>query len=147
KALERMLIRRPAVALAVRRCQEALSALSGADVPYQDDLFAARPRRPAAPLDEIFGAGRAAELQDGSPAELAGLIRRRSTRLTLALALYDKAIAESKKALLHKEHDVVDGASLVLSTLTNGYFSPLMAEQRFDVLIVEEASMAVLPAL
>jgi Superfamily I DNA and RNA helicases and helicase subunits len=35
----------------------------------------------------------------------------------------------------------------VLSTLTNGYFSPLMAGQRFDVLIVEEASMAVLPAL
>jgi superfamily I DNA and/or RNA helicase len=50
-------------------------------------------------------------------------------------------------ALLDKEHAVVAGASLVLSTLTNSYFSPLMAEQRFDVLIVEEASMAVLPAL
>jgi superfamily I DNA and/or RNA helicase len=31
--------------------------------------------------------------------------------------------------------------------LSNGYFSPLMTEQRFDVAIVEEASMAVLPAL
>ena len=107
----------------------------------------ARPRRPPAQLEDIFSAGRAAELQDRSPAELAGLIRRRSTRLVRALALYDKAIAERKKALLNKEHDVVNGASLVLSTLTNGYFSPLMAEQRFDVLIVEEASMAVLPAL
>jgi AAA domain-containing protein len=148
KALDRMSSRRPAVALAVRRCEEALSTLSDADVPYQDDLFgAARPRRPPAHLEDIFSAGRAAELQDGSPGALAGLIRRRTTRLVLALALYDRAIAERKKALLNKEHDVVDGASLVLSTLTNGYFSPLMAEQRFDVLIVEEASMAVLPAL
>jgi superfamily I DNA and/or RNA helicase len=140
--------RRPAVALAVRRCEEALSTLSDADVPYQDDLFAeARPRRLPARLEDIFSAGRAAELQDGSPAALAGVIRRRTTRLVRALALYDRAIAERKKALLNKEHDVVDGASLVLSTLTNGYFSPLMTEQRFDVLIVEEASMAVLPAL
>ena len=117
-------------------------------MPYQESLFGgARPRRPPAQLEDIFSARRAAELQDRSPAELAGLIRRRTTRLVLALALYDKAIAERKKALLNKEHDVVNGASLVLSTLTNGYFSPLMAEQRFDVLIVEEASMAVLPAL
>jgi hypothetical protein len=148
KALDRMLSRRPAVVLAVRRCEETLHTLAGADVPYQDSLFGgARPRRPLAYLDDIFGAPRATDLQDRSPAELAGVVRRRTTRLVLALALYDKAIAERRKALLNKEHDVVDGASVVLSTLTNGYFSPLMAEQRFDVLIVEEASMAVLPAL
>jgi hypothetical protein len=148
KALDRMSSRRLAMALAVRRCEEALAALSDANVPYQDNLFgAARPRRPPAQLEDIFTAGRAAELQDGSPTALAGLIRRRTTRLVRALALYDQAIQQSQKALLNKELDVVDGASLVLSTLTNGYFSPLMAEQRFDVVIVEEASMAVLPAL
>jgi hypothetical protein len=148
KALDRMSNRRPAVALAVRRCEQALHTLSSADVPYQDSLFGgAGPRRPLVHLEDIFSQRRVAELQDRSPAELAGLVRRRSTRLVLALALYDRAIAESKKALLNKEREVVDGASLVLSTLTNGYFSPLMAEQRFDVTIVEEASMAVLPAL
>ena len=148
KALDRMSRRRPTIALAMRRCEEALSALSAADVPYQDDLFGGvQPRRPPARLDDILGARRAAELQDGSPAALAGLIRRRTARLVRALALYDQAIAEKKTALLNKERDVVDGASLVLSTLTNGYFSPLMMDQRFDVLIVEEASMAVLPAL
>lgn len=148
KALDRMSRRRPTVALAVRRCEEVLSALSDAAVPYQDDLFgAARPRRPPAPLEDIFSVGRAAELQERSAAALAELIQRRAARLVRALALYDRAIAESKKALLNKEHEVVDGASLVLSTLTNGYFSPLMTKQRFDVLIVEEASMAVLPAL
>jgi superfamily I DNA and/or RNA helicase len=147
-ALERMSSRRPTVALAVRRCEEALLTFADSDLPYQDSLFGgARLRRSPAQCEGIFGAARAAELRDRSAAELAGLIRRRSTRLVLALALYDKAIAERKKALLNKEREVVAGASLVLSTLTNGYFSPLMAEQRFDVLIVEEASMAVLPAL
>jgi hypothetical protein len=148
KELDRMSIRRPAVALALRRCQEAMSTLSDADVPYQDDLFgASRPRRPLTQLEDIFGARCAGDLQDSSPAALARLIERRTTRLVRALALYDEAIAERRKYLLNKERDVVEAASLVLSTLTNGYFSPLMAEQRFDVLIVEEASMAVLPAL
>ena len=147
-ALDRMSRRRPAIALALCRCEEALSSLSAADAPYQDDLFRpARPARSAARLEDIFSARRVAELQDASPALLAGLLRRRAARLVRALALYDEGIAERKKALLNKERDVVDGASLILSTLTNGYFSPLMVEQRFDVLIVEEASMAVLPAL
>jgi hypothetical protein len=148
EALDRMTRRRRAVALAVRRCEEALSTLSDADVPVQVDLFGeARSARPQARLEDIFSAGRAAELQNVSSSALGGLIRGRATRLIRALALYDRAIAERRKALLNKEHEVVDGASLILSTLTNSYFSPLMAEQRFDVLIVEEASMAVLPAL
>jgi hypothetical protein len=148
QALDRLLSRRPKVALAVRSCEEALHALADAGVPYQESLFGgARPRRPPAHLEQIFNAPRAASLQDLAPAELAGMVRRRATRLVRALALYDKAIAARRQALRNKEHDVVDGASLVLSTLTNGYFSPLMVEQRFDVLIVEEASMAILPAL
>ncbi len=62
KALDRMLSRRPAVALAVRRCEEALHTLSGADVPYQESLFGgARPRRPPAHLEDIFSAPRAAD--------------------------------------------------------------------------------------
>ena len=148
KALDRMLSRRPAVALAVRACEEALHALSDADVPFQESLFGgARPRRPPAHLEEIFSALRAGSLQDLAPADLAGIVRRRATRLARALTLYDTAIAARRQALRNKERDVVDGASLILSTLTNGYFSPLMLDQRFDVLIVEEASMAVLPAL
>ncbi len=55
KALEKLSRRRPRVALAVRRCEEALRTLSDADVPYQDSLFGpARPRRPPALLDGIF---------------------------------------------------------------------------------------------
>jgi AAA domain len=148
ETLDRMSRRRPEIALALRACEEALFTLSDTNVHYQDSLFGdARPRRPPPRLADIFGPTRAVELQDRSPGELGGLIRRRVGRLLRALALCDNRVAETKKALLNKEHDVVDGASLVFATLTNGYFSPLMAEQRFDVLIVEEASMAVLPAL
>jgi hypothetical protein len=148
EAWARMSSRREATAVALRWCEEALLTLSDAAVPYQDSLFGtSRTRRPPAHLDAIFSGERAAELQNRSPAELTGVIRRRRTRLVRAVALYDQGIAEAKKALLNKERDVVDRASLVLSTLTNGYFSPLMNEQRFDVVIVEEASMAVLPAL
>jgi hypothetical protein len=148
EALDRMLRRRPEIAKALRACEDALLALSDANVPYQATLFgSAQPRRPPARLEDIFKASLAIELHERAPEDLAALIRRRSARLAMALALYDKAIAERRTALRSKEHDAVDSASLVLSTLTNGYFSPLMAEQRFDVLIVEEASMAVLPAL
>ncbi|HEY7171799.1 MAG TPA: AAA domain-containing protein [Vicinamibacterales bacterium] len=147
-ALDRLLSRRPVLASAARSCEETLRALSHADVPYQDSLFGeTRPRRAPAHLEGIFGGPRAASLRDLDPAALAGIVRRRAARLALALTLCDKAIAASRQGLRHKERDVVDGASVVLSTLTNGYFSPLMVDQRFDVLIVEEASMAVLPTL
>jgi hypothetical protein len=147
QALDRLLSRRPARAFAARSCEDALRLLSDAGVPYQDSLFGgARPQRAPA-LDGIFSRPRAASLQDLRTADLAGIVRRRAARLALALTLYDTAIAASRQALRNKERDVVDGASLVLSTLTNAYFSPLMSDQRFDVLIVEEASMAVLPAL
>jgi len=42
---------------------------------------------------------------------------------------------------------VVAGAGIVMCTLTTAYLSPLLADQRFDVLIAEEAGMATLPAL
>jgi hypothetical protein len=146
--LDRLLRRRPALAVAARRCEEALTLLSDAEVPYQDSLFGStRPPRPTEQLESIFGAARAASLQTLGPAELSRTIRRRAARLAVALTLCDRAIAASRHALRNKEREAVDGASLVLSTLTNAYFSPLIVDQRFDVVIVEEASMAVLPAL
>ena len=61
EALDRLLTRRPALAFAARSCEEALHALSDADVPYQDSLFgAARPRRAPAHLETIFTGRRAA---------------------------------------------------------------------------------------
>ncbi len=81
------------------------------------------------------------------PPELIGVIRRRAARLEKMRDLCTKGIDGRRNAMLRKEREVVDEARLILSTLTNAYFSPLMENQRFDVVVVEEASMAVLPAL
>ncbi|HEX7703679.1 MAG TPA: DEAD/DEAH box helicase, partial [Kofleriaceae bacterium] len=45
------------------------------------------------------------------------------------------------------EARIVADARIVMCTLTNAYLSPLMTDQRFDVLIAEEAGMATLPSL
>ena len=148
KALDRMLSRRPTVVLALRQCEKALEALSAAEEPFQESLFGdGKPRKTIPDLADIFGKQRTTELRGLDPVELAGLIRRRSARLVRVGELCNIGIAERKAALIRKEREAVDAASLVLSTLTNSYFSPLMQEQRFDVVIVDEASMAVLPAL
>lgn len=149
EALEHLLVRRPELDLARRQCEDALKKLVDADVPFQQSLFGDLDQgRNAFPdLTGIFSPRRAAGLQDMRPGELAGLIRRRSQRLDRLRKLYAARISHLKETLLKKEQGVIDGSALVLSTLTNAYFSPLMVKQRFDVVIVEEASMAVLPTL
>ena len=147
-AIDRMLRRRPAVDLALRQCEKALETLSAAAEPFQESLFGdVKPRKRMPDLADIFSKQRTTELRSLAPADLAELIRRRSARLLRVHELCNRGIAERKSALVRKEREVVDAASLVLSTLTNSYFSPLMQEQRFDVVIADEASMAVLPAL
>ena len=42
---------------------------------------------------------------------------------------------------------MVSNAKLVLATMTNVYISPLLIDQQFDVVIIEEAGMAILPTL
>jgi superfamily I DNA and/or RNA helicase len=96
---------------------------------------------------DALGKRRAVHVHALSAGEQLRQVRNRSARLSHVRARCDTGIAEREKALLNKEREVVAGAGLVLSTLTNAYFSPLMQAQRFDAVIVEEASMAVLPAL
>jgi len=148
KELDRILRRRPAVDLALRYCEKALETLSQAEAPFQKNLFGNHEQSRSVPnLAEIFSQRRTTQLLGLGPAELIGLVRRRHARLLRVRELCAKGIEDRRNALARKERQVVDGATLVLSTLTNAYFSPLMQEQRFDVVVVEEASMAILPAL
>lgn len=146
--LDRYLARRPEVQAARGKCLKALEGLVGADDPLQQSLFGgADETRAPVDLDGIFTILMRATMGGLPSRELAGLIRRREARLERLHKILDARIAETKKALRGKELGVVERAGLVLSTLTNAYFSPLLSKQRFDVVIVEEASMAVLPAL
>jgi hypothetical protein len=148
KALDRLLRRRLVVAAGHQRCENAAQALAAASAPFQESLFdSARPPDTLRQLVNVFGERRAVRLKALPVSEPLRLVRNRSARLSRLRSLCDESIAEHKRALLNKEREAVTGAGLVLSTLTNAYFSPLMQGQRFDVVIVEEASMAVLPAL
>jgi superfamily I DNA and/or RNA helicase len=125
-----------------------LAQLADAGVPVQESLLDDdRSGRRLPGIDGIFGPLSTELVSTLRPMELAARLRRRHARLARAEQLYVRAIAEHKVALLEKEQAVVRDASLVLSSLTNAYFSPWMQGQRFDVVVVEEASMAVLPAL
>jgi superfamily I DNA and/or RNA helicase len=56
-------------------------------------------------------------------------------------------IAEYAGQLHRREAFAIRNARVVLATMTNVYISGLLNKERFDVVIVEEAGMAVLPTL
>jgi hypothetical protein len=148
KALDRLSRRRLVIEAGQRRCAHALQVLAAASAPFQENLFgSATPPNTLRDLVNALGERRAVHVHALSAGEQLRQVRNRSARLSHVRARCDTGIAEREKALLNKEREVVGGAGLVLSTLTNAYFSPLMQAQRFDAVIVEEASMAVLPAL
>jgi superfamily I DNA and/or RNA helicase len=148
KKLSRMLKRRPAAETALSACRKAIDKLTVAEAPFQSGLFG-NPSPPRLPPDlaAVFTTQRTSRLLELKPAELIGVIRRRAARVEKIRDLCAKGIEGRRNAMVRKEREVVDEARLILSSLTNAYFSPLMENQRFDVVIVEEASMAVLPAL
>lgn len=75
------------------------------------------------------------------------LISQRKLRLEKLRSLIDEKIQALSRNLTSKENDVVSNASLILATMTNVYISQLLTSQRFDVVIIEEAGMAILPTL
>jgi hypothetical protein len=148
KKLSRMLKRRPAAEAALSACRKAIEKLSVAEAPFQAGLFGnSEPVRLPPDIAQVFSTQRTSRLVELKPPELIDIIRRRAARLEKVRELCARGIEERRNAMLRREKEAVDAARLVLSTLTNAYFSPLMQNQRFDVVIVDEASMAVLPAL
>jgi hypothetical protein len=71
----------------------------------------------------------------------------RVARFTRLAALCKTSILKRRRAMQDDQASIVGNARLVLSTLANSYLSPVMTDARFDVVIAEEASMAILPAL
>ncbi len=112
----------------------------------QQSLFAEPPPRlRAAALSRVFSAADAIAALDarGQLRVLEQRIARLGRVRVLARARVAARAAEDRDV----EARVVAEARVVLCTLTSTYLSPLMAGQRFDALIAEEAGMATLPAL
>jgi superfamily I DNA and/or RNA helicase len=147
--LARLRARHRDVGAFLRRLQTARERLAASDPGPQASLFAdeERPALRAADLQGPFSDVRARNLTRLPRAQLSRLLDRRHARLSQLQSLCRAAIDAHDRALRADEADLVKGARAVLATLTGAYFSPLLEGQRFDVVIVEEASMAILPTL
>ncbi|MEO8552745.1 MAG: AAA domain-containing protein, partial [Kofleriaceae bacterium] len=130
------------------RFGEALCAELAPAVTTQQSLFAEPPPRlRASALARVFSEGLADELAREGPQVQLRALERRLARLERDRALAKAKVAEHAAADRDLEAQLVTNARLVTCTLTNAYLAPVMADQRFDVLIAEEAGMATLPAL
>jgi len=98
-------------------------------------------------LFELFGRAHATRIAARPRPLQAVLLSRRATRFRRLHALLLARIASANRELASREARLVTDARAVLTTLTAAYFSPPLDGQRFDVVLVDEASMAVLPSL
>lgn len=130
----------------VRYAQALVGELAAAVSP-QRSLFAEPPRLRAAALARVFSPGLADAIARREPRDQLRAIEQRIARLERVRVLTRARIAAFAAADRDLEARVVADARVVMCTLTNAYLSPVMADQRFDVLIAEEAGMATLPSL
>lgn len=75
------------------------------------------------------------------------LLERHFERLRALRKAHGKRVADCRDAMAERQGDTVSRGRIVLSTLANLTTSPLAEGERFDNVIVEEAGMALLPAL
>lgn len=112
----------------------------------QTSLFAeAPPRLSAAALSRLFTAADAIARREAR--DQVRILELRIARLERVRTLAKTRIAARTAEDRDVEARVIREARVVLCTLTNTYLAPVLAGQRFDVLIAEEAGMATLPPL
>jgi hypothetical protein len=130
----------------IKHAAALLAELAAAAAPQQS-LFGEPPRLRPAAIDRLFGAGFGAAFVARAPGDQRRAIATRLARLERVRAGARAALDAHAAADRDRETRIVGGAALVMCTLTTAYLSPLLADQRFDVLVAEEAGMATLPPL
>ncbi|HEX4450777.1 MAG TPA: AAA domain-containing protein [Kofleriaceae bacterium] len=124
-------------------------ALAGELAPaltMQQSLFAEPPPKlRAGALSRVFAAADAIAAQ-GAREQLRA-VEARIARLDRVRELAKLRVRELGAEARGVEARVVAAARVVMCTLTASYVSPLLAPERFDALIAEEAGMATLPPL
>jgi hypothetical protein len=130
----------------VRHAQALIDELTPAASP-QRSLFAEPSRLPAAALARVFAPGLAGAIARLEPRDQLRALALRIARLERVRVLARARIAALAAAGRDLEARIVSEARVVMCTLTSAYLAPVMADQRFDVLIAEEAGMATLPSL
>jgi len=133
----------------VNGCDELLTQLDAATPTHQLGLFGEAPATvlERGSLESVFSAPFVERLNSQEMDRQTAAITRRRDRLRRCRELNVEKTLEVRGELARREASVVHGAQVIFATMTNVYISSLMAPQRFDVVIVEEAGMAVLPSL
>jgi len=141
--------RRKDVRHSLSACDSLLAKLRESRQSYQLDMFTdTRPQSVSlTDLKTVFGHLKSDRML-GLPIDIqCQLIETRQRRLEKVKELCKKRIEQHNKQLRDKEQSVVEKARVILATMTNMYISQLLVDERFDVVIVEEAGMAILPIL
>jgi len=133
----------------IKNCERVVSDLKADNEPQQLDLFGETTSQviKESDLDSIFQRKRKETILNLPSDKQLDIITLREKRLRQLLDLYLKKITKMDKDLRRQEAAAIQNAEVILSTMTNVYISSLLDGERFDVVVVEEAGMAVLPTL
>lgn len=146
-SLQRLRARIAEVAQIVTYAKSLCDELERVIAPQQTLFAEPRQALRAGALARVFEPGHADVIARLEPYPQLRVIELRIKRLERIRVLAKAQVSIAAAADRDLEARLVRDASLVMCTLTNAYLSPLMTDQRFDVLIAEEAGMATLPPL
>ena len=147
--LDRLRKRSRQIASQIQECRKALRKLKETTNGGQLDMFVQLPDDALhrGDLSRIFKYRLANHILTLKPERKQAVVDRRHHRLEQAHSRYQADISACVEKLAGKEKTVMDNARVVLATMTNMTISKLLMAQRFDVVVIEEAGMAVLPTL
>ncbi len=114
----------------------------------QQSLFGPAEAAPAVlGLSRIAPPGVAASFERAAYQDKRAFADRRARRFDRLLGLLRQRLSATRDRLREGEVEVLARARVVLATLSQVYLSQVFLETGFDVVVVDEASMAVLPTL
>lgn len=131
-------------------CNQLRASLAEAIRPEQLDLFSTAPapaRSHARQVHMLFSPLRARRLLALESERLLPLLEIRSKRLEHSILLHDKKISSLRLLLRSGQRDIAEKALVLFATMSAAHINRLLVNQRFDVVVIEEAGMAVLPPL
>ncbi len=143
---------RPRLEGLLRMHAELLPLLQKAQVAaaqaHQLDLFAEAPGvLEVRELTPLLGPERAARWSSLEAQAQCNLLQRLCGRLEALKMGWRLRARSARTTLASGQQQAVEDSRILLTTLANSYVSPLLKEQHFDSVVVEEAGMALLPAI
>jgi ATP-dependent exoDNAse (exonuclease V) alpha subunit len=130
-------------------CQKLLDKLKDDIDDGQLNLFAAEtPRRNfTQDLRAIYPLHAGRHLRSVPTDRLKKLLERRQSQLERFVALCESRVEHMRQQLRQGERRTLERAQLVFSTMSGAYLNNHLKNERFDVVVIEEAGMAALPTL